>query len=131
MAASPVGPTIVCVNTIADFWTAGRSGAMRELVSKTSTAESGSPAEVKGFDFLRDAVVEHVEIILLKVQDQFALGVVYSDRRVYQRDLQANRALRRLLHRRAWFGRDGSLRTLRARVLTGKQDRRDEHDKAS
>src|SRR6266550_941705 len=89
------------------------------------------PAEVKGFDFLRDAVVEHVEIILLKVQDQFALGVVYSDRRVYQRDLQANRALRRLLHRRAWFGRDGSLRTLRARVLTGNQDRRDEHDKAS
>jgi len=106
---------------IADFWTAAEAGDA-QLVSKTvASAESGS-REVTKDSFFAHAVVRHVESFCLKSRTSSPLGSFNSDRRVPAR-LQANRALRRLLHRVPCLA-DGSLRTLRAaRLLENRSTR--------
>jgi len=89
----PDGPITVWVNRIADFWTAGSSGAMRELVSKHQTAESGSLPRSNESIFCSTPLSSTWKSLLLKIQNELAVGVVDGDWSVHLRDFHANRVL--------------------------------------
>ena len=61
-------------------------------------------AQIEGFDRLVHAVIDEMEVLLLQVENGFALGADHDDRGTNQSHAHADRAFRRLVARarRAW-----------------------------